>query len=206
MSLEAWFLFLAVAILPAISPGPGMLLALSNSLTYGSRATLYSAIGNSIGLLVLGLAVGFGLEAVLAVSASAFTIIKIAGAAYLVYLGIKLWRDKHMMTLPGRIQPAVFPGKLFRQALLISLTNPKAMVLIAALFPPFVDHTRPVVSQVAVMSVTYAVMCFGNHLLIAHAGGKIRRFLSSELRIAAVRRVLGSMFIGFGAALAMTNR
>ena len=97
-------------------------------------------------------------------------------------------------------------ARLFRQAFFVSVTNPKALVLIAALIPPFVDRTQPMIPQVAIMSVSYAGICFANHLILAKAGGKLRRFLSSEKRMTAVRRVLGSMFIGFGAALAAASR
>jgi threonine/homoserine/homoserine lactone efflux protein len=206
MLINTWLLFMAVAILPVLSPGPGMLLAISNALRFGPQATFYSALGNSIGLTALGLFIAFGLAAILEISAVAFTILKIVGAAYLVYLGIKLWRDGKAISLPGDIEPVMSRAKLFRQAFFLAITNPKALVLMAALFPPFIDHTKPLLAQAVILSVTYAVMCFANHLMLAMAGGRIRRFLSSERRIVAVRRVLGTMFIGFGAALAGASR
>lgn len=206
MSIENWLLFIAVATLPAISPGPGILLALSNALRYGPRATFYSATGNALGLIVISFAVGFGLAAILAVSTLAFTIVKLVGAAYLIYLGIKLWRDGKALALPGMTDAPVSRSRLFRQALFVSLTNPKALVLIAALIPPFVDKNGPVLLQVTILSVTYALMCLANHLLLAFAGGKVRRFLSSEGRLIAVRRVLGTLFVGFGVALASAGR
>lgn len=206
MTLETLFLFMAVAILPALSPGPGMLLALSNALRYGSSATFYSAIGNSLGLLAMGFAVAFGLAAVFAVSALAFTIIKFAGAAYLIYLGIKLWRDGKALSLPGEDSALIRPWRLFRQAFVVSITNPKALVLLAALLPPFVDNAQPVLPQVTILSVTYALMCFVNHLLLAQAGGRIRLLISSERRMKAIQRALGSLFIGFGAALTSATR
>ena len=93
MAIESFLLFIAVAILPAISPGPAILLALSNSLRHGPRSVIYSALGNTLGLTILGFAVAFGLAAILSVSAAAFMVVKIIGAAYLIYLGVKLWRD-----------------------------------------------------------------------------------------------------------------
>jgi threonine/homoserine/homoserine lactone efflux protein len=206
MAFENFLLFVTVSLLPALSPGPGMLLALSNALRFGPRATFYSALGNSLGLLVLGFAVAFGLAAIFAISAVAFTVIKILGAAYLVYLGVKLWRDGKSLSLPGADQVQFDPGRLFRQAFLVSITNPKAMVLLAALIPPFVDHTQTIMPQVTVMSVSYAIICFANHLLLAQAGGRIRVLLSSARRMKAVQRILGSMFIGFGLALTAASR
>lgn len=206
MLFKTWLLFMAVAILPAISPGPGMLLAISNSLRFGPQATFYSALGNSLGLVALGLFVAFGLAAILEVSAAAFTILKIVGALYLAYIGIKLWRDGKAISLPGEIVPVLSRAKLFRQAFFLAITNPKALVLIAALFPPFIDRTQALLPQAAIMSVSYAALCFANHLVLAFAGGKIRRFLSSERRVVAVRRTLGALFVGFGAALATASR
>jgi threonine/homoserine/homoserine lactone efflux protein len=206
MSVNIFLIFVAVSILPAISPGPGMLLAISNALRYGPQATFYSAIGNSLGLMILGLVVAFGLAAILEMSALTFTIVKIIGALYLAYLGIKLWRDGDAIALPGEAVPLTSKARLFRQAFFVSITNPKALVLIAALIPPFVNRSEPLLPQAVIMSVTYAGLCFLNHLVLAFAGGKVRRFLSSEKRIVAVRRVLGSMFIGFGAALAAASR
>ncbi|WP_088344936.1 MULTISPECIES: LysE family transporter [Rhodomicrobium] len=206
MLIKTWLLFMAVAILPVLSPGPGMLLAISNALRYGPQATFYSALGNSIGLTALGLFIAFGLAAILEVSAAAFTIIKIIGAAYLAYLGIKLWIDGKAISLPGDVVPVMSRAKLFRQAFFLSITNPKALVLMAALFPPFIDRAEPLFAQAVIMSLTYAAMCFANHLMLAFAGGKIRRFLSSEKRITTVRRALGTLFIAFGAALATASR
>ena len=206
MLINSWLLFVAISIVPAISPGPAILLAISNSLRYGAKATFYSALGNALGLTILGFAVAFGLAALLEVSALAFTVVKMIGALYLVYLGIKLWRDGKGIALPSHSAPILGRRKLFAQALLVSVTNPKALILLAALIPPFIDRAQPLLPQVTAMAVTYAVMCFLNHLLLAFASGKLRRFLSSQQRMLAVRRMLGTMFIGFGAALAAASR
>jgi homoserine/homoserine lactone efflux protein len=207
MLMKTWLLFIAVSILPVISPGPGMLLAISNALRYGPQATLYSALGNTLGLTLLGFAVAFGLSAIIAVSAMAFTVVKIIGAAYLFYLGVKLWRDRDAIPLATlNPPPPISRGRLFRQAFFLAITNPKALVLIAALIPPFVDRSQPMFAQVTILSLTYAALCFVNHLTLAFAGSKLRRFLSSERSMTTVRRVLGTMFIGFGAALAAASR
>jgi threonine/homoserine/homoserine lactone efflux protein len=207
MPVETWLLFIAIAFLPALSPGPAILLAISNSIRFGAKATVYSGLGNAVGLLLLGFAVAFGLAAIMVASALAFTIVKLAGALYLFYLGTKLWRDGKAFSIQPA-QPAVMKSRLglFFEALAVALTNPKGIILLAALLPPFVDHTQPVFPQVAVMSATFASLCFGNHLFLAFAGARVRHFLSSPCRLKAVRRALGSLFIGFGAALAFASR
>lgn len=207
MELKTWLIFMAVSIFPVISPGPAILLAVSNALRFGPRATLYSATGNMLGLICVGFAVAFGLAAIMAASATAFAIVKFVGAIYLIYLGVKLWRDTGaFVPQTGAAPLAKTPAKLFGEAFFISITNPKAIIILAALIPPFVDASKAAFPQVAIMSATYAGMCFLNHLALAFAGGWMRRMFASERRMRNLRRTLGAMFIGFGAALATASR
>ncbi len=207
MAAETWALFVLVSILPAMSPGPAILLAISNSVRFGASATFYSALANSIGLTALGLGVCFGLSAVMSASAAAFTAVKIAGAAYLAYLGIKLWVSGKALELAADASAvAKSRTKLFFEALILALTNPKGLILLAALLPPFLDRSQPVFAQAAILSITFAAMCFCNHLFLAFASGRARRFLASQSRMRALRRALGTLFLGFGAALALTSR
>lgn len=207
MELKTWLVFLAVSILPVISPGPAILLAVSNALRFGPRATMYSATGNMLGLIGVGFAVAFGLAAIMAASAAAFAVVKFVGAIYLIYLGVKLWRDKQAFVPQAGPAPlAKTPLKLFAEAFFVSVTNPKAIIILAALIPPFVDADKAAFPQVAIMSATYAGMCFLNHLALAFAGGWMRRMFASERRMRNLRRTLGGMFIGFGAALATASR
>ncbi len=206
MSLQTWLLFVAVSVPLAISPGPAILLAISNALRYGAGAVLFSAAGNMLGLIIVGFGVAFGLAALMAASAAAFAIVKFAGALYLIYLGVKLWRDRAVFSLDTEMpHSAKRPSRLFFEALFLAITNPKAIIILAALLPPFMNTSGSALPQVAVMSVTYAGLCFLNHLLLAFAGGWVRRLFNSEWRMRTLRRALGTMFIGFGAALAATS-
>jgi homoserine/homoserine lactone efflux protein len=207
MTAETWALFVLVSILPAMSPGPAILLAISNSVRFGASATLFSALANSLGLTVLGLGVAFGLSAVMNASAAAFTIMKIVGALYLGFLGVKLWITGKSCEFGETGNTAARSRKkLFFEALLLAVTNPKGLVLLAALLPPFIDRSQPVLPQAAILSITFAVMCFFNHLLLAFASGHTRRFLTSKSRMRTLRCALGTMFLGFGAALALSAR
>jgi len=207
MDIQTWLLFVAVAILPALSPGPGILLAVSNSIRFGPEATYYSAIGNALGLTILGFAVAFGLAALMAASAYALNAIKIVGAVYLIYLGVKLWWGGKALDIQAGVETArKTPRQLFMEALILALTNPKGLVLLTALLPPFVNHEHPVIPQVAIFSITFAVMAFCNHIFLAFAGSRLRHFLTSERRMLNVRRALGGLFVAFGAALALSTR
>jgi threonine/homoserine/homoserine lactone efflux protein len=207
MTAGTWAFFVLVSILPALSPGPAILLAISNSVRFGFWATAWSALANAAGLTVLGLAVSFGLSALMAASALAFAALKAAGAIYLVYLGIKLWRgrsDLDFAEVPNAAPKS--RRSLFFEALLLALTNPKGLVLLAALLPPFINRDLPVFPQAAVLSLTFAAMCFCNHLFLAGTASRARRFLASGQRMRALRRALGALFVGFGAALALSAR
>lgn len=207
MSLETWLLFVAVSLIPAVSPGPGVLLAISNTLRFGRDATLASASGNTLGLILIGFAVAFGFGAIMSTSALAFTVLKFAGAAYLIYLGIKVWRDKSSFnSLEGCLANRKSHRALFSQALLVSITNPKAILVITALFPQFMRGTGFDLEQTLILSLTYAALCFANHAVIAVAGDRLRRFVASASRMRLVRRITGGLFVSFGAALATTSR
>jgi len=207
MTLETWLLFMLVSLLPAISPGPGILLAISNALRFGQNAALWSGAGNAVGLAILGYAVTLGLGAVMAASALLFTCIKFIGAAYLLYLGVKLLRDKTAFKLDTSTPSKRRSNRqFFTTALIVSLTNPKAIFVIAALFPQFIGPETGNLLNVTILSVTYAFMCYLNHVILAVFGGHTREYLQSDRIVKWLRRTLGTAFIGFGAALAAISR
>ncbi|MFD1696553.1 LysE family translocator [Roseibium aestuarii] len=207
MSLETWLLFVAVSLVPAVSPGPGVMLAIHNTLKYGRNATLASATGNALGLVIIGFAVAFGFGALMAASAAAFTVLKLVGAAYLIYLGLKVWRDRSSFAAVEQGGPKRKSYKaLFTQALFVSVTNPKAILVITALFPQFMSHHGFRLDQTVILSLTYAALCWANHAAIAFAGNSVRRFLNSDRRLTITRRITGTLFMGFGAALATASR
>ena len=202
MTLEVWLLFALISLAPVVSPGPGILFAISNALRHGPRVTILVGLANALGITLLGLAVGFGLGAIMAASQAGFLILKLVGAAYLIYLGVKIWRDRAAFVVASQASGSKPPvRRLIGHALAISLTNPKAAIALAALFPPFMVASAPAGPQIVIMAVTYGALCAVNHVLIAFAGGWLRRFLSSARRVSWVRRITGGTFIGFGAAL-----
>ncbi len=207
MPFETWLLFMLVSLLPAISPGPGVLLAISNALRFGQNAALWSGAGNAVGLAILGYAVTLGLGAIMATSALLFTSIKYVGAAYLLYLGIKLLKDKTAFKLDTTVPAKRRSNRqFFTTALIVSLTNPKAIFVIAALFPQFIDPGTNSLLSITILSITYAVMCYLNHVFLAVFGGRMRDYLQSDRIVKWLRRTLGAAFIGFGAALATFSR
>ena len=202
MALDLWLLFVAVSIVPAMSPGPAILMAMNNTLQYGPRATLISAVGNSTGLMVLGFAISFGLGSVMASSAVVFTVFKLAGAAYLMYLGLKVWRDKAAFSADQIVSRQKSSIRLMMEAFLLAVTNPKAVVILAVLFPPFLDTSTALMPQVLILSATFALLCYLNHLLVALFAKRLKAFIKSERRGKYTRRFVGGSFIGLGSILA----
>ena len=206
MDIETVMLFATVSLVPAMSPGPAVVLALSNSLRFSPWATCWSALGNGLGLMVLGVAITLGLGSVIGASATAFTVLKLAGAAYLAYLGIRIWRygagnmEHDMTALVAR------PGRLFREGLLVALTNPKAMVILIAFLPPFLDSDGAIWLQGVVLSLVYAVLCFLNHMLVAFCAKPLQLALRSKRGQLMLNRALGGAFVGVGAGLAASTR
>ncbi len=202
-----WLLFMLVSIAPVMSPGPGILFAITNALRYGPGVTIIVGVVNGTGIALLGLAVGFGLGALMAASMMAFVILKLVGAAYLVWLGVRIWRDRSAFLLDktAHVGPAPLRS-LMSNALAISLTNPKAIIALTALFPPFLNDASALGPQVWILSLSYGGLCIANHVLIAYAGGWLRQFLQSPDRARLLRRVTGGAFIAFGSLLAASSR
>lgn len=206
MALDLWLLFVVVSIVPAMSPGPAILMAMNNTLQYGPRATLFSALGNSLGLMVLGIAISLGLGSLMVSSAVLFTVIKLVGAAYLLYLGLKVWRDKAAFNTDQHSVRTKSITRLVLEAFLLCVTNPKAIVILAVLLPPFLQAEMALMPQVLILSVTFALMCYLNHLLVALFAKHLKTFIKSERRAKFIRRFVGGSFIGLGGILATASR
>ncbi|WP_319529132.1 LysE family transporter [uncultured Cohaesibacter sp.] len=206
MSFDTWLLFVALSVLPAFSPGPSLLLTLSNSLRYGSRITVWSALGNTLGMTIIGTGVTFGLGALMATSSGAFFVLKIIGGIYLVWLGIKTWRDRS--SLEADMSLALIPKRrsIFLTALGVAVTNPKAIAVQLAIIPPFLSDPATLHRDGILLAISYAMMCLVSHLSVMILSGRIRGFFADALRMKYLRRGIGLTFIGFGAALAAATR
>ena len=155
MPFSTWIIYAAVAFAAIVSPGPAIFLAISNSVAFGWRRVVFSSLGNVLGLLVVsGLAMA-GLGALMKTSASVFTAVKLMGAGYLIYLGLRQWRSR--ASLFSRVPEAGPRGnrQLFLRGLLVALTNPKAVLFFTALFPQFLSPGRPLAPQFAILTGTF---------------------------------------------------
>ena len=204
MTLAVWLGFLAASILIAVTPGPGAVISMSTGMRHGYWSALMAILGLQAAILVHLAIVALGLGAVLAASESAFFLIKILGAAYLVWLGIQKWRAP-AIPIDANV-PTVRSKGLFLQGVLVNLTNPKAIVFIAALVPQFVDPAQPQLQQYLLIAATLcatdlAVMS-GYALAAVHLG----RWLHDPAAIRGQNRFFGGLFISAGALLAASSR
>ncbi len=201
MAFESWAVLAFLCFMAGVSPGPAVFLTVSNVIRYGRHAAIVSGTGNAVGLVVLGLCIGLGLGSLMHVSSMAFTALKIVGAIYLIWLGVKSWRAKGSFAGTEEGAPAPSDMSLFRASFILSITNPKAIVIMGAMFPAFMQADSGLLEQSTIMALTYAFMCFVVHYAIAYMGEYIRPFFQSSQRLKYLRRTIGGLFIGFGLSL-----
>ena len=205
MALATWLAFLLAAILIAVSPGPGAATSMSVGLRHGYWAALRAIGGLQSALLIQLTIVAAGLGAWLSTSTTAFNVMKFLGAGYLIWLGIQKWRDAPQ-AIDGDGTAAVKPQGLFTQGLLVNLTNPKAIVFMAALTPQFIDPARPQWLQFVIIGAT---MCGVDTIVMsgyALLATRLRRWLRNPRAMRAQNRFFGGIFVGAGTLLAASSR
>ena len=205
MHLSNWLLFCSVALLVTFSPGPAVLLAISNAIAVGPRRAMISSMGNGFGLFIISGVAMAGMGVVLATSATAFMLLKLAGALYLVYLGIKQWRSKTSIVAVapvalGAANPNSF-WKLFRQGLTVALTNPKAILFFSALFPQFITPGEPVAIQFTVLTTSFVACAMLAHLFYANLARLLKTQLATPGRARLFNRISGGAFVLLGLSL-----
>jgi homoserine/homoserine lactone efflux protein len=207
MTLELWIVYALAAIGLSLTPGPNGLLSLTNGVRFGLARTVFTVLGGVCGFLVLVAASLAGLGALLAASETAFTAAKWIGAAYLVYLGIRLWRaPPPTVSAPAAEKPGHEAGaaRLFVQGFLVAVSNPKALIFFAAFLPQFMVPGAPYWLQFTVLGGTFAVVEFCYELVLAGMAQKIAPWLRRHGRW--FNRIAGSTFVGIGGLLTTTQR
>ncbi len=203
MQFTTWLLFLVVAFIAVISPGPAILLSISNSIRFGISKVLLSSFGNICGLFLLSTATIFGLGAVLKTSTNLFLIIKIIGAVYLIYLGVRQWRSKTNFFdgVQNKNVQIKSNKRFFVEGFLIAMTNPKAILFFTALFPQFINTTQALTPQFWIMTITFMTISFTVLVSYGLIATKAKRWLSTGERAKWFNRTLGSLFVIIGIGL-----
>lgn len=217
MELSVWLAYFAAAWVIAISPGSGAVLSMTHGLAYGVRGASATILGLQLGVATILLIAGVGVGAVLVASATAFTVVKVVGACYLIWLG---WRQWTAPVAPDHASPSTtgssaaapaeagLPSVRQRVALgfFTNVTNPKGIVFVVAVLPQFIDPARPLWLQLLILLCTTlftdVIVMHGYAFLASRA----QRWLATAKARRAQNRVFGGVLIAMGAGLFMVKR
>ena len=208
MSFEHWFAFAAASAVLLAIPGPTILLVISYALGHGRKIAGATVAGVALGDFTAMTASMLGVGALLATSAAIFTVLKWVGAAYLVWLGIKLWKAPVGNDSGSTLEttPAERPLRIFVHTYAVTALNPKSILFFVAFLPQFLDLSRPLFAQMAIFETTFLILATINAALYAWlaaaAGSTIRK--PNVRRI--VNRLGGSLLIGAGLLTAGLKR
>lgn len=211
MSYDSWLLFASIAFLATITPGPAILLVTTHSVTFGTRYSVATMLGNISGLFVMSLLSVLGLSAIILHSAPVFLAVKMVGAAYLVFLGVKLWRHGfglEKIRAPGCREAPARPklARLYVNGLFVALSNPKAIAFTTALFPQFIQSEQPMFMQFTILIVTFMFLSFACLWAYAYMAEETKS-RSSHLKLPGIMsKVFGGAFIGSGVFLATATQ
>jgi homoserine/homoserine lactone efflux protein len=201
-------MYLILVIIATSTPGPAVLFITTKSLMHGWRKSVFAALGNIAGLLLLGIIAVTGLGAILKTSEGIFHFVRYAGAAYLVFLGVKLFCQSNINAESlHSLSPSanVSSKKIFMQALGIAVSNPKAIVFLTALLPQFMGIDRPIVMQFVLLISILMLFSFSFLMLYSVLASQARAWFTRPGRARTVNRASGSIFVGFGIFLAVSS-
>lgn len=205
MTIEWWMTYLLTTVILSLSPGSGAINTMSTSISHGYRGAAASIAGLQVGLGAHIILVGIGLGALFSRSLLAFEVLKWAGAAYLVWLGIQQWRAAGAINLDA-VSLAMPRRRLFQRAVLVNMTNPKSIVFLAALFPQFVIPHQPQAMQYLILGVTTIVVDVVVMIGYATLARRIGVWIKGPHQMKLLNRVFGGLFVAVGALLASARR
>jgi homoserine/homoserine lactone efflux protein len=211
MELQVWLAYFVASWAIALSPGSGAVLSMTHGLAYGVQKTSATIAGLQLGLAVILLVAGVGVGALLLASATAFTVVKFAGAAYLIWLGWKQWHSPVNAQAEGadalpvqRGVPAV--RERFVIGFFTNVTNPKGIVFMVAVLPQFIDPQRPLWLQLLVLLVTTIAVDLVVMHGYAYLASRAQRWLATARARRAQNRVFGGVLMAMGASLLLVKR
>jgi len=208
MSIEHWLAFVVASSILLAIPGPTILLVISYALGHGRKVAGATVAGVALGDFTAMTASMLGLGALLATSAAIFTVLKWVGAAYLIWLGIKLWRTPIAAEATDGTMavPAEQPLRIFLHTYVVTALNPKSIVFFVAFLPQFLDLSRPLFNQMLIFETTFLVLAAANATAYALMASAARKTIRKPKVQAIVNRTGGSLLIGAGLLTAGLRR
>ncbi len=203
MEVTSLFSFALACFVLIIVPGPTVTVVIANAMKYGTRAGLLNVLGTQIGLITMIAVLALGLSAIVAAMGSLFDVLRIAGAAYLIWLGIKLWRSNGDL---GHMKAgAKKPRSFVLQGFLVIWSNPKALFFFGAFIPQFINPAANAAMQTVIYGMIFMAVATIFDGLYAFAAGSAGGWLSRG-RVRIAERIAGSCLIGGGVWLALARR
>lgn len=200
MNLDTWLFYLLAAVGLSLSPGPNGLLALTHGALHGPRQTLYTIFGGSFGFIAVVALSMFGIGALLQASLVWLTVMKWLGGAYLVWLGIQVWRSPPIgFEVDSSVVAPRAGWSMFRQGALSAMTNPKGLLFFAAFLPQFIDPARSLFLQFVILAGTFALVEIATELFIASMAHRISPWLRRVGR--RFNQTCGGVFMAIGVVL-----
>ncbi|PSJ47478.1 lysine transporter LysE [Zobellella endophytica] len=203
--MDNYVIYVGVAIATILLPGPAVMLTINNSIQRGLFKSLAGIFGIALAILLVAIISATSLGIILASSAMAFTAVKMIGAVYLIYLGIKMWRTKEVNHARSNHQKVSFL-KCFTEGFLVSISNPKAVIFFMSIFPQFINLSQEYRPQFILLSVTFSMLVIVIHTVYALFSSFAKSKLSSTRGNVLLNKVSGGVFVGFGIGLATSSR
>lgn len=206
MDPAVWITYFLATIILSLTPGPGVFSCISSGLHHGVRLGLWNSVGMQVANLLVIVSVSLGLGALLVASETLFMIVKWAGVAYLVYLGIVTWRAPATGFVEDRDDDSDAARDIFMRGFWVNATNPKSIIFFAAILPQFIDVDRPQFAQYAIITATTLGVDLAAMAGYTALAAKVFRALRDPAKLRWVNRSLGGLFIAAGVALASFRR
>ncbi len=207
MSWATFLLYFAAVAVLVLTPGPTMLMTMTQSVAHGPNKGMAAAAGSMTAGVALMVLSALGLGAVIAASDMAFTALKWVGGGYLVFLGFKTFFSKvSTFDAPGRSNPSTGTRAMYLQGLGVGASNPKALLFFGAFFPQFIDASQPVLGQFFVMAITFLACELTMLTVCSLFAARLSPWLRQQGRAKAFNRVSGGLFVGMGCALLVARK
>lgn len=202
MSLELYVAYVVACIVIVLVPGPTVTLIIASSMRHGTRAGLANVAGTQLGVAVMIATVGIGLNSLIETMGHWFEWVRLLGAAYLIWLGIQMFRSSGKLAADG--SPRRPRGGFFLQGFLVAVSNPKTLIFFGAFIPQFIDPQGDYALQIVIMGITAMVFAALSDSTYAVVAGRAGRLLSAS-RVKLMSRVSGTFLIGGGVWLAFAR-
>ncbi|MEM6384036.1 MAG: LysE family translocator [Pseudomonadota bacterium] len=204
MTIELYLAYVFATVVVLAVPGPTILLVISYALSQGRRAALSTVLGVGLGDAIAVTVSLAGLGAIMAASATAFTVLKWVGAAYLIYLGVKMWRTQPQLSLSD--EPSVSGRRMTVHTTIVTALNPKGIAFFIAFLPHFLNPTAPAAPQLIVLGSTFVVLGVVNAAIYALLAAHLRSRITRPSTLRWANRAGGTMLLGAGLMTAALRR